>query len=73
MIDEKIKSLISAIVILAVQILALCGISVDADLTFKVVLICVNIITTGYAIWKNHNFTDAAVTAQQFLDELKGL
>ena len=70
--NERIKAIVSALVILVVNIAALLGYSIDADTTHQVLLLVVMVAATGWAIWKNHNFTDAAAEAQKYLDELKG-
>lgn len=70
--DEKTKATISAAIILAVNIAALFGVSLDQGMVANVVFGLITIVTTIYAAWKNHNFTPEAAQAQQWLDELKG-
>ncbi len=70
--DEKTKATISAAIILAVNIAALFGVSLDQGMVANVVFGLITIVTTSYAAWKNHNFTPEAAQAQQLLDELKG-
>lgn len=69
--DEKKKAVISAAIILAVNVAALFGVQLDADLVHKVVFGVISIATTIYGVWKNHNFTTEAAKAQAYLDMLK--
>jgi len=70
--DEKTKATISTAIILAVNIAALFGVSLDQGMVANVVFGLITIATTIYAAWKNHNFTPEAAQAQRLLDELKG-
>lgn len=69
--DEKTKAAVSAAILLAVNLLALFGVSLDLGLVTNVVFGLVTIATTVYAAWKNHNFTPEAAEAQRVLDGLK--
>ena len=69
--NERIKAIVSAVVVLAVNICAVLGYDLDPDIRQQVILLFVMIAATCWAIWKNHNFTDAAAEAQKYLDELK--
>lgn len=69
---NKTQSIISAIVVLIVQGAAFAGHTVDEGAVTTVVTAIVTLAVTAYALWKNHNFTDAAQAAQQFLDAAKG-
>jgi len=69
--DEKVKATISAAVLLAVNLLALFGVTLDLGLVQNVVFGAITIVATIYAAWKNHNFTPEAVEAQKLLDHLK--
>ena len=69
--DERTKATISAAVVLALNIAALFGVSLDQGMAMDVVFGIVTIATTLYAAWKNHNFTPEAAQAQHFLDDLK--
>lgn len=71
--DERTKAIISAIVILAVNIAAMFGVSLDANVWFSGLCAIVMLVTNIYAIWKNHNFTPEAQEAQRVLDELKAV
>ena len=70
--DERTKATVSAAIVLAVNIAALFGASLDLGTVQNVVFGAVTIVTTLYAAWKNHNFTPEAAEAQAVLDELKG-
>lgn len=70
--DERTKATVSAAIVLAVNIAALFGASLDLGTVQNVVFGAVTIVTTLYAAWKNHNFTHEAAEAQAVLDELKG-
>ena len=67
----KSQSIISAIVVLVVQAAAFAGHTVDEEAVTTVVTVIVTLAATAYALWKNHNFTDAANAAQQFLNAAK--
>ncbi len=69
--DERIKAIISAAIILIVNIAALCNIAVDQNMITKVLFGVADLIATVWAIWKNHNFTLEAVQAQGYLNNLK--
>ena len=71
MMDERTKAVISAAIILAVNVAALFGVQLDADLVHKVVFGIISIVSTIYGVWKNHNFTAEAAKAQAYLDTLK--
>lgn len=72
MIDEQQKAVISAAIVLLVNIAAMFGASLDIDMTQKVAFGFITIVTTLYGVWKNHNFTAEAAQAQAYLDSLKG-
>ena len=69
--SEKVKAVVSALVVLIVNAAALFGMSIDSDTLTQIVSGIAMLIATLWAIWKNHNFTDEAVQAQAVLDELK--
>lgn len=70
--DEHTKAVISAAIVLSVNIAALFGVSLDQGLVANVVFGGISIAATIYAAWKNHNFTEEAAKAQEYLDSLKG-
>lgn len=67
----KTQSIISAIVLLIIQAAAFAGHTLDEGMVTTVVTAIVTLAVTAWGIWKNHNFTDAANAAQQFLNEAK--
>lgn len=69
--DEKVKATISAAILLAVNLLALFGVTLNLGMVQDVVFGAITIVTTIYAAWKNHNFTPEAIEAQKVLDHLK--
>lgn len=69
--DERTKAIVSATVVLFVNIMALCGASLDMGMVQNVAFGVVSIATTVYAVWKNHNFTPQAAAAQEYLNLLK--
>ena len=72
MIGEQQKAVISAAIVLLVNVAALFGANLDADMAQKVAFGLISIVVTLYGVWKNHNFTSEAVQAQEYLDTLKG-
>ena len=70
--DEKTKAVVSAAILLVVNVAALFGASLDLGLVQNVVFGLITIVSTLYGIWKNHNFTPEAEQAQEYLDALKG-
>ena len=71
--DERVKAVISAAVVLAVDIAALFGVSLDLDALLDFVLSLAAVIATCWGIWKNHNFTRAAAQGQRVVDAIKSL
>ena len=70
--DERTKAIISATVILVVNVAALCGVNISQDTLMSVAFGIAAISANLYGIWKNHNFTPEAAQAQALLDSLKG-
>lgn len=68
---ESVKAIVSAAVILVVEVAGICGVTLDTDLVTQVVSAIAIVAVTAYGIWKNHNFTSAAVEAQTVLYALK--
>ena len=68
---ERIKAIVSAIVVLVVNLAAVLGFDLDADVTHQVLLLVLVVVATVWGCWKNHNLTKAAALAQGFLDALK--
>ena len=70
---NRTQSIVSAIVVLVVQVAAIFGLTVDANAVNVFVSGVAVLIVTAYSLWKNHNFTDAANEAQKTIEELKAL
>ena len=68
---ETIKTIVSALVIIILNVGSLFGYSLDGDFVQKFIFVFVALATLLYGIWKNHNFTKAAQKAQVYLDDLK--
>ena len=68
---ERIKAIITLVVVCAANIANLYGVYVDADAIVQLALMVVTAVATVYAWWKNNNVTREAVAAQEFLDGLK--
>ena len=68
---ETAKAVISAVVLVLVDVLAAVGIAADPSTVASAVYLVLLIAATLYGCWKNHNFTQAAQEAQKKLDELK--
>lgn len=70
--SEKTKAAISAIVILVVNLVVyFFGVTLDANVLVEGIMGIIMVTATIYAIWKNHNFTEAAALGQQVLDTVK--
>ena len=69
--EERIKACISALAVFAASMAALFGYSLDAGTLAQVLCVAVYLASVAWGVWKNHNFTDAAIQAQGYLDELK--
>ena len=70
--DERTKAIISATVILVVNVAALFGVNISQDTLMSVAFGIAAIAADLYGSWKNHNFTTEAAQAQALLNELKG-
>lgn len=69
--NERVKAIISAIVIIAINIAALLNFDLDGNALTNALMGLAAFLSWVWAIWKNHNFTDEAAKAQVYLDELK--
>lgn len=65
------QSIISAVVVIVVQVAALYGQTLDPDTVTSVITVIAAVAVMCWALWKNHNFTTAAQEAEKFLKELK--
>ncbi len=70
--DEKTRSIVSAVVLLVISTAGLFGLKLENGLVTDIVSAIAVLASAIYGIWKNHNFTAEAVQAQQFLNDLKG-
>lgn len=69
--DERTKAIISAIVVLIANLAALWGVSIDQGVWVNGLCAIVMLVSSIWAIWKNHNFTSEAAQAQEVLNNLK--
>lgn len=69
--NERTKAIISAIVIVAVNVAALLNFDLDGDAMSNALFGLAAFLSWAWAIWKNHNFTDEAAEAQVYLNGLK--
>lgn len=69
--SERAKAIVSAVVVLVVEAAGLAGVTLDTDTVTQVASAAAVLLVTVYSIWKNHNFTSAAATAQALLDGIK--
>lgn len=69
--NERTKAIISAAVVIAVNVAAIYGISLDQGALTNGVCAVVEMVALLYAIWKNHNFTLAAAQGQMVTDKIK--
>lgn len=69
------KERVVAVVRLAVMLISAVaggfGLAVDSDALLTIVLCAVALVSSIYSWWKNNNLTEAASTAQGYLDEIK--
>lgn len=68
---ERIRAIVSAVAVLAVNIAAVLGFDLDAGTAQSVLLLALVVAATVWGCYKNHNFTKAAALAQAFLDAFK--
>lgn len=70
--DERIKAIISAAVVIIVNVAALCGFDLGDGMNLQNALLAIAALVSWiWAIWKNHNFTDAAAEGQKVVDAIK--
>ena len=68
---ERLLAVVRLAVPTVVSILALWGISVDADVLIQVCSVCISFIAWVYSWWKNNNLTTHAIAAQQVKDAMR--
>jgi uncharacterized membrane protein len=69
--DERAKAIVSALAIIAVNVCAYFDIKLDQNQLTSGLLAIGALLCTIYGIWKNHNFTDAAIEGQKVTDAIK--
>lgn len=73
-IDERWKAIFSAIGVIIVNVAALMGINLGDGANIQDVLLgCAWMASIAWAIWKNHNFTEAAAQGQKVTDAIKSI
>lgn len=70
---ETIKACVSALGVLIVAGAGMLGFDVDAGMVQNGLSILAFLAAFLWGIWKNHNFTEAAQVAQEYLDTLKAV
>lgn len=65
------QSIVSAVVVLVVAAAGLVGVEVNESALADVVGAVMLLAAYGWGIWRNHNFTDAALEAQASLNIAK--
>ena len=68
---ERIKAIVTLVVVCGVNIANVMGYAVDADAWVNVALSILSAVSIIYAWWKNQNVTEQAAQAQVLLDALK--
>ena len=69
--NERMKAIVSAVVIIVVQVAGYFGLNLDAGMVQDEIIIAIMLISCMWGIWKNHNFTQSAIDAQKYLDALR--
>lgn len=71
-IDERWKAIFSSIGVIIINVAALLGIDIGDGASIQNVLLGLAwIASILWALWKNHNFTDAAIQGQRVTDAIK--
>ena len=68
---ERIKALVTAIVVFASTVANIYGFTVDVDAWVNVILCIINFVAIASGYWFNQNWTSEAQQAQAWLDHLK--
>lgn len=69
--DERIKAILSAAAVIAVNALSFWGITLDLGMVTNALLAIAMLVSTIWGIWKNHNFTRAAAQGQLVTNKIK--
>lgn len=70
--NERIKAIISAVVVIVVNVAALAGFDLGDGATIQNALLAIAaLISWLWALWKNHNLTFAAIEGQKVVDAIK--
>ena len=69
--SERTKAIISAAVVIVVNVAAIYGISLDQGMLLNALCAVADLAAMVWAIWKNHNFTYAAAQGQMVVDKIK--
>ena len=69
--SEQLRSIVSAVAILAVTIASIMGWQLDLSDTTAGFMAVAEVAVVAWSVWKNHNFTAAACYGQLVLDALK--
>lgn len=69
--SERTKAIISAAVVIVVNVAAVYGISLDQGMLLNALCAVADLAAMLWAIWKNHNFTYAAAQGQLVVDNIK--
>ena len=69
--SERTKAIISAAVIIVVNVAAIYGISLDQGILLTALCAVADLAAMLWGIWKNHNFTYAAAQGQMVTDKIK--
>ena len=68
---ERQKAIVSAIVLLSVNLASLFGMTLDGEKVLQIVCAIATVAATLWACYKNHNVSPEAAKAQEYLNELK--
>lgn len=68
---NRAQSIVSAIVVLIVNIGSVLGVGIDGNVANLIASVIVVVAATAWAAWRDHNFTSAALEGQKVIDQLK--
>ena len=72
-INERVIAIVRLVVGLIVMAASACGLAIDADSVFTVIMCILAIAAFAYSWWKNNNITEAAQQAQNYLNAIRNL